>query len=200
MPRISNACSSNFSNWTPARPRNTRAPGLGLALTKRIVEAQGGQVGVTSTPGEGSIFFARLPRVQRTGRSRSMARGTPRAAGFQAPLGPRHRRNARDRRWLVATLNAAGYEVHSSINGADAIKLLDSRRFDAITLDLILPDMSGWDVLRELRKGGPNRDVPVVIVTVLADEGVGVGFAVHDFLEKPIDPQALLGALRTHRS
>ena len=126
---------------------------MGLALTKRIVEAQGGQVGVTSTPGEGSIFFARLPRVQRTGPITINGAGHARG-----PLVSKRRSvlviddNARDRLWLVATLNAAGYEVHSSINGADAIKLLDSRRFDAITLDLILPDMSGWDVLRHLRE------------------------------------------------
>jgi PAS domain S-box-containing protein len=186
-----------FQQLDASASKKYQGTGLGLALTKRIVEAQGGEVGVTSAPGEGSIFFARLPRVQRAEPATMN--------GAVQPHGPlvskRHsvlviEDNARDREWLVATLNTAGYEVRSSINGADAIKLLDNRRFDAITLDLILPDMSGWDVMRHLREAGLNRGVPVVVVTVLADEGGGVGFAVRDFLEKPTDQQALLGALR----
>jgi CheY-like chemotaxis protein len=100
-----------------------------------------------------------------------------------------------DRGWLFATLDGAGYAVEAAANGAEAIRKLDSHRFDAVTLDLLLPDMSGWDILRHIREKSMNRDVPVVIVTVMADEGVGIAFTISGFLEKPADRKALLETL-----
>jgi CheY-like chemotaxis protein len=169
--------------------------GLGLALTKRIVEAQGGRVGVQSTPGRGSIFFAILPRV---------ARATPEAEVTPAP--PAVRRpgspailiiedDARDRAWLERTLSAAGYAVEVAATGAEGLARCRERPFDAITLDLLLPDMNGWEVLEAIRTNGPNRDVPVIVVTVVA-EGAGVrSFPVHEFLAKPVQTETLLASL-----
>jgi hypothetical protein len=102
----------------------------------------------------------------------------------------------RDREWLTATLAEAGYTVEGAATGAEALHLLNQRSYDAITLDLMLPDMSGWDVLRAARAAGLNREVPVIVVTVLADKGTGVGFAIHDFLEKPTSKEQLLDALK----
>jgi len=187
-----------FQQLDASASKKYQGTGLGLALTKRIVEAQGGAVGVTSVFGEGSVFFARLPRTQLKTPVRIARVETP------ASRSPEPNRQSvlvidddpRDRGWLVTTLNAAGYSVVSAATGAEAIKLLDHRRFDAITLDLMLPDMSGWEVLRQARQGGPNREVPVVIVTVLADRGGGVGFAIQDFLEKPVNREHLLNSLK----
>jgi CheY-like chemotaxis protein len=167
-------------------------------LTKRIVEAQGGAVGLRSVLGEGSTFFARLPRVQE-GTTSSISNSLMQTQRDFDPS--RHsvlviEDNADDRSWIVTTLEHAGYIVDSTPTGAAAIRLLKSRRFDAITLDLLLPDMSGWDVLRQIRENSATRDVPVVIVTILADGGVGVGFSVNGFLEKPIDYEVLLNTLK----
>ncbi|MGA7760148.1 MAG: PAS domain S-box protein [Candidatus Binataceae bacterium] len=172
--------------------------GLGLALTKRIVEAQGGTVGLRSILGEGSTFFARLPRVQegRTSSSHNSVRQTQQ--GFDPS---RHsvlviEDDADDRSWIVTILGQAGYIVDSAPTGDAAIRLLKSRRFDAITLDLLLPDMSGWDVLRQIRENSVTRDIPVVIVTLLANEGVGIGFSINGFVEKPIEHEVLLNTLK----
>jgi CheY-like chemotaxis protein len=70
------------------------------------------------------------------------------------------------------------------------------KRFDAITLDLLLPDMSGRDILRQVREGGPNQQTPVIVVTVLAHKGVVAGFHVADILPKPIPADDLLNALK----
>jgi CheY-like chemotaxis protein len=65
-----------------------------------------------------------------------------------------------------------------------------------VTLDLLLQDMSGWDVLRAIRAGERNRDVAAIVVTVVAEKGAGMGFVIHDFLIKPVTADALLGALQ----
>jgi PAS domain S-box-containing protein len=173
--------------------------GLGLALTKRIVEAQGGSVGVTSVPGRGSLFYAQMPRVQASS-LQSVGNGKDFQAAGETPAVDGRRvlvieDDARDCHWLASTLTAAGYAVQTVGSGSEAVRLLNEQRFDAVTLDLMLPDMSGWDVLRQVR-GGLNQDVPVVVVSVLVDRGGGVGFQIRDFLEKPVSDQDLLNSVR----
>ncbi len=169
--------------------------GLGLALTKRIVEAQGGKVGVQSVPRQGSVFFAILPRVC------GAAEASPdEAAASLAPLAGTANvlvveDDPKDREWIMQTLTAAGYEVTPASSGAQAIALCRLHGFDAITLDLLLPDMNGWEVLGAARGGGRNQNTPIIVVTVLAEQGIGVGFGIQDLLVKPVREEALIEAL-----
>ncbi len=64
-----------------------------------------------------------------------------------------------------------------------------------ITLDLLLPDLSGWDVLRAIRGEGPNREVPVIVVTLVAEKEVGLGFPIHDVLSKPVTLEQVFSSL-----
>jgi CheY-like chemotaxis protein len=168
--------------------------GLGLALTRRLVEAQGGSVGVRSTLGQGCVFHAILPR--RTPLDAALPQPPRRAAA--APDSPSVlviEDDSRDQFLLVAALSKAGYAVEVARTGSEALALCTTRKFDAISLDLVLPDMSGQEILRRVRAGELNRDVPVVVVTMVAERGAMAGFAVHDFLLKPIDTGALLSSL-----
>jgi CheY-like chemotaxis protein len=79
--------------------------------------------------------------------------------------------------------------------GAEALARCEVRAYDAITLDLLLPDMTGLEVLQRLREG-KNGEVPVIVVTVVAERGAVAGFAVHDMLAKPFTEAALLASLR----
>jgi PAS domain S-box-containing protein len=171
--------------------------GLGLALTRRIVEAQGGRVGVRSAPGEGSAFFAVLPRTPKpaAGAGAGPAPGPAPAPRPGAPQVLVVDDDPKDRAWLVRALGLAGYAVESAETGADAIERVRAQRFDAITLDLLLPDMSGLDVLRELRAGGLSADVPVIVVTVVTEKGVAAGFRVDDVLTKPVRAEDLIASL-----
>jgi signal transduction histidine kinase/DNA-binding response OmpR family regulator len=166
--------------------------GLGLALTRRLVEAQGGSVGVTSKPGAGSVFHALLPRV--SGRT-SAPTDEPAAAlrpGAATVLVIED--DPQDRAAIVHVLNTAGYAADTASTCAEAVAKCERRSYDALTLDLILPDGSGLDLLRRVR-AGVNRDVKVMVITVVAERGAVAGLAVNDVLGKPCDAGALIGAL-----
>ncbi|HYN22104.1 MAG TPA: ATP-binding protein [Thermoanaerobaculia bacterium] len=167
--------------------------GLGLALTKRIVEAQGGRVGVRSTPGQGSVFFAVLPCV---------ASVSPDGSVASIVCSPRTRcvlvieDDPQDRASFVRILNDAGLPSEAVANGREGVVRSRDRAFDAIVLDLLLPDIVGHDVLALIRDGnGPNRETPVIMVSVLGERGMGDGFEVHDVLQKPVEGPVLLASL-----
>jgi protein-histidine pros-kinase len=166
--------------------------GLGLALTKRIVEAQGGRVGAQSTFGKGSLFFAALPR--------DLAAATASNTKETAAVPGRGRvlvidENAKDREWLVRELGAAGYGVEAVASGHQGLRRCREQVFDAIIMDLMLSDFAGGDLLRAVRDDGRNHDTPVIVASVVADLGVGAGCQVHDILQKPVQRDHLLASL-----
>jgi PAS domain S-box-containing protein len=168
--------------------------GLGLALTRRLVEAQGGSVGVRSVPGKGSVFTAVLPR--RMIRAQPLPAPRTVSASPSAPVVLVVEDDAQDQAHIVRILAEAGYAVETASTGTQAIARCRERAYDAITLDLILPDLNGTDVLRAIRAEGKSRDVPVIVVSVVSEKGAVAGYRVHDLLPKPIDAECLLGSLR----
>jgi CheY-like chemotaxis protein/anti-sigma regulatory factor (Ser/Thr protein kinase) len=181
-----------FQQLDASTAKKQAGTGLGLVLTKRIVEAQGGRVDVRSTPGEGSVFSAVLPRGA-TFTPGPVAE--PAAGGAGAPRILVVEDNKKDRAWIVQTLADSGYSVEAVATGAEALARCRQQPYDAVTLDLLLPDMHGRDVIRDIRAEGPNRTTPVVIVTVVTDKGLAAGFHVHDVLIKPVQAEDLLGSL-----
>ncbi|HEX6721230.1 MAG TPA: response regulator, partial [Burkholderiaceae bacterium] len=101
-----------------------------------------------------------------------------------------------DQAQLTRILHSAGYQVEVAATAERSLQMASARRYDAITLDLLLPDRSGLEVLNALRGGGPNRDVPVVVITVVTETSALAGFAVNDVLTKPIRPHEVRSALQ----
>jgi PAS domain S-box-containing protein len=172
--------------------------GLGLALCKRLAEAQGGTVGVASVPGTGSTFYAVLP-LRADSTIAALSPSSLIGAYEGSPVVLVVEDNARDRALMAKTLVAAGYAVDEARTGAQALAKCRERAYDAITLDLLLPDTSGLDVLSSIRASNRNSDVPVIVVTVVTERGAIGGFAVHDLLPKPLDRAALLDSLERAR-
>jgi CheY-like chemotaxis protein len=101
----------------------------------------------------------------------------------------------RDQAFLVRTLTSAGYAIETVASATQALESLRARRFDAVTLDVLLPDVSGLDLLREIRRDPAHAKIPVVVVTVNPDRAEAAGLAVDEYLTKPIEASALLDAL-----
>ena len=185
-----------FEQLDAGTAKKHQGTGLGLALTRRIVEAQGGTVEARSTPGQGSTFSATLPRSPRSAQARPTPESLPTASvQGDAPVVLVIEDDPVDQAWLARTLREAGYQVETAASGTEALAKCRARAFDAITLDLLLPDMGGWDVLRAIRKSELNRHVPTIVVTVVAEKDAGMGFSIHDFLVKPVQVTDLLAAL-----
>ena len=167
--------------------------GLGLALTRQLVAAQGGTVGVRSTPGVGSVFHLELPR-----------RPAPAEATAPATAGGRllvieDDRPLRAR--LVHGLRAAGFELDDVATSDDAVAQATSRAYDAITLSLHLSDRLGLGALARIRLEGPSRDSPVLALTMpraldaVAAPGEAATFAIANRLAKPIRTAEVAAAL-----
>ncbi len=183
-----------FQQLDGGASKRHQGTGLGLALTRRLVEAQGGTVGVKSTPGKGSTFYATLPRAAQAAEAPVLPRtSTKQQRGVRTVLVVEHQE--RDREVLVAALNEAGFLAEIATTGAEAIARCRERSFDAVTIDLMLPDMSGLDLVGTLRGEPRMRTVPVIVVTVIPDAKLVAGFAVNDVLRKPLEPSSLLAAL-----
>ena len=169
--------------------------GLGLALTRHLAELHGGSVGARSTLGVGSVFHLVLPRRLGAATPRANPPSQPPALA-DAPTVLVIEDDGADQAHLAQILRSAGYQVELAATARRALELAAARRYDAITLDLLLPDRSGLEVLNELRGAGPNRETPVVVITVVSETSALAGFAVSDVLAKPIRPQQVSAALR----
>jgi signal transduction histidine kinase/CheY-like chemotaxis protein len=168
--------------------------GLGLALTRRLVEAQGGTVGVRSELGRGSTFHAVLPRQASLAELYEALHIDATREGGATVLVVED--DPHDRQALADALSSVGYGVVAVSTGAEALRVASERSFDAATVDLLLPDMSGLDVIRALRSDGRHARTPVVVVTVVAERGAVAGVPVQSVLSKPFEPRLLMQALR----
>ena len=182
---------SEFQQLESGANKRHQGTGLGLALTRRLVEAQGGSVGVRSTVGYGTIFHATLPRKASVQVSPITVPRTTTRDGARTVLVVED--DVRDQAQLVQTLASAGYSVELATTGQEALRHWNQRAFDAVTIDLLLPDMNGLDLLAAL--ADTKRKAPIIVVTVVPDAKVVAGFAVHDILGKPIDRESLLASL-----
>ena len=182
-----------FQQLDASTAKKYQGTGLGLALTKRIVEAQAGRVGVTSRVGAGSTFYAVLPRRFNNRRLDSDPDAVVAGGG---PLVLSIEDDADDRKWLSSTLARAGYRVDVAATGTEALTKSRRHRYDAIILDPLLPDISGHELLLAIRATSHNRSTPVIVVTVLRDKAVAIGSQVQDILHKPLERRQLLRSLR----
>ncbi|MFO0679529.1 MAG: histidine kinase dimerization/phospho-acceptor domain-containing protein [Polyangiaceae bacterium] len=145
--------------------RNHGGAGLGLALTKRIVEAQGGDVGMTSDPGTGSTFYAALPARGLTIVAEESYLDVP---GRDDPRPPVLvvDDDVRSQRLMAAALASMGYRAICRADGVGALDELDVLAPVAVVLDIAMPTMSGFEFLARFRKVPGYADVPVLVWTV----------------------------------
>jgi signal transduction histidine kinase/DNA-binding response OmpR family regulator len=173
--------------------------GLGLALARRLVEAHGGTIELESALGEGSRFTVIFPRAAAT-----LAQEPPgaRAEVLEGPAGGPGGKDVlvieddpSAVRLLRTYLESDGYGVRLASDGQSGIADARANPPAAIILDILLPGTDGWEVLRELKADPDLRDVPVIIVTVVDERGLGLALGAVDYFLKPVDRAALLDRL-----
>jgi CheY-like chemotaxis protein len=184
-----------FSQAEASTTKKYGGTGLGLAISRRFCQLLGGDITVTSRPGEGSTFTITLPA-----RSDAPAQIAP----AEAPRIAADANNSATvlivdddpaaRELLAANLKGAGYRLIHAAGGDEALTLARTIRPDAITLDVMMPKPDGWNVLSALKADADLCDIPVVMVTVAPERGIGLSLGAVEVLTKPVD-RARLTAL-----
>ena len=187
-----------FSQVDTSISRKYGGTGLGLAITYRFIQMMRGTIEVESEPGCGSTFTVRLPaEIRLEGGEPTISplainipalsqtvppnRGTILVIDDDPAVGD----------LMLRSLTKLGFRVLVGTSGAEGLRLAKEVRPFLITLDVMIPEPDGWSVLRQVRADPELADVPVIMVTVLDDEPMGIKLGASSYMIKPVDRERL---------
>lgn len=205
---------SLFSPFVQADASSSRrfgGSGLGLALTQRLCRLMGGDLTAVSEPGKGSTFTVTLP-VEYRGPAVDVEPGSQGALPARPAAGPAVPSRSQPRPFrgklvlvidddpnvrdlMVRNLGRAGYPVVTAWGGEEGLRLARVLRPSAIILDVLMPQVSGWDVLAAIKEETDLAGVPVVLTTVLDEAEKSFARGASAFVRKPVDFDHLTGVL-----
>jgi len=193
-----------FSQADASTARQFGGTGLGLAITRRLCQMMGGDVTVTSEVGKGSTFSVLLPcevnmAVDDAPPAISADAGSSRHdSQNKSVLVIDDDQTARD---LISDhLRQAGFSVITASGGHDGLKKAKEYRPIAITLDVMMPDLDGWNVMAALRSDVELADIPVVMATIVDEQRHGMALGAVAYLTKPIDRDELIQIIRRFKA
>jgi signal transduction histidine kinase/DNA-binding response OmpR family regulator len=172
----------------------TEGTGLGLAITSRLVELHGSKLGIESQPGEGTSFYFSLPLM-------AIAPELPTEQSLPVPRARRAPRilvvedNAATGQLIQSQLASSGYETLKCDRPERATEMAAEHQPDAITLDLLMQPVHGLEVLLQLKNDPRTLKIPVIVVTIVDQPGVGTALGADEYLIKPVDKGTLLAAV-----
>jgi signal transduction histidine kinase/CheY-like chemotaxis protein len=192
-----------FSQLDSALNRRHTGTGLGLALTKRMVELHGGFIDVASVPGQGSTFSVVLPWTPQAATVNASPEREPMAHGIDAAASPsRHLLlvddNPGNQQVLADFLRARGFEVQQATSAEEGLAAARTRRPALVLMDVQMPAVDGLEATRQLRADPDLRSLPVVALTSLAMKGDRercLAAGMDDYLSKPVKLTELLATI-----
>jgi PAS domain S-box-containing protein len=187
-----------FSQIDSGLARKFEGTGLGLAMVKLLAELHGGTVAVESAVGEGSCFMVWLPiraldddsvahpKAPTVGRLEARS-GQPTALVVEDDF--------KSAELVRVQLEAQGFKVVHAASAEAALVLAEQQPLSLITLDIMLPNMDGWDFLRRIKLVPALTRIPVVIISIVADRDKGFALGAAAVMQKPISRQELYDSL-----
>jgi signal transduction histidine kinase/CheY-like chemotaxis protein/HAMP domain-containing protein len=190
-----------FSQADASTTKKFGGTGLGLAITRHFCRLLGGDISVTSQVGEGSTFTIVIPDQaagppQPEATSELSEEPTPSPEEDSAITVLVVDDDAASRDLLTTNLRREGYRTVQARSGDEALELALKLRPDAITLDVLMPKTDGWAVLGALKANPELCDIPVIMVTVAPDRGIGLSLGAAEVMTKPVDRAELTALLR----
>ena len=183
-----------FSQADSSTTRKYGGTGLGLAISQHLCRAMGGEITVKSAPGHGAVFGVRLPDQALQGAPQRAEMPAVAAPGsLLIPVTGSSPRvlvidddlNALDvmRRFL----SKEGFDILTAQGGREGLKLAREVRPSLITLDVLMPELDGWSVLRELKSTPELASIPVIMLTIVDERSKGYALGATEYITKPID-------------
>jgi CheY-like chemotaxis protein len=176
-----------FSQVDASATRATGGSGLGLSISKELVTMHGGEIGLHSEVGKGSEFYFTLPFHQNTQAEEEPLSDLPviLAIDDDEKVIDLYKRY----------LNTQGYQVIALTDPKKAVERAKALNPYAITLDIMMPDYDGWQVLKEIKSDAATQHIPTIICSIIEDTEKGYALGAADYLLKPILDNDLVGAL-----
>jgi signal transduction histidine kinase/DNA-binding response OmpR family regulator len=193
-------CKKLFQAFSQADSSTTRkygGTGLGLAITQNFVAMMGGEVVVESEYGVGSTFTLKLPQIAR--QISTKAEEFDEATISSILFNPMQTKtvlviddNHHDRKFLHRYLSGEGYNVVMAVNGKQGLQMAKEIVPDMITLDVMMPEMDGWETLVALKNDPFLVNIPVVMSSIIEDRHLAQTLGAVDYLPKPVAKDRLL--------
>ncbi len=178
--------------------RQQQGTGLGLTLTRRFARLHGGDVRVDSEPGKGSVFTIHMPLIATTQPAAESSSGLAADAKGNAarPLVLVVEDDPPASELLTRQLERAGFRTEVVRSGADAVSHAQQSKPVAITLDILLPGLDGWEVLTRLKQDPATSSIPVIVISVVDNPDLAMALGAVDYFVKPVPAKDLIERLR----
>jgi signal transduction histidine kinase/ActR/RegA family two-component response regulator len=196
-----------FAQADASIARKYGGTGLGLAITHRFVQLMKGQINVESEPGQGAVFTVQLPvqgvietseSAPSEGASDVSATLSETETNLDTILVIDDDPSVRD--LMTRFLTKLNFHVVAAANGEEGFRLAKQIRPLLITLDVVMPECDGWAVLNRLKSDSKLAEIPVIMVTVVDNEAMGLDLGASNYLVKPVDRDRLAVLVEKHRN